>query len=812
MEVNGPARPASRPASIGLRCSCLLLIGLLAAWVVMRLGPPAAVPRDAPADVFSAGRAREHLERIARVPHPSGSAAARDVEAYISRVLGSLGLEVELQAGPACTEAAGLRRCGHVRNVIGTWRGRVHDGALLLSAHYDSVPNAPGAGDDGAAVAALLEAARVVSRWGQLEHDVIFAFLDGEEDLLLGSNQLCFTPRLSTPEPRSGAPLRSRVRLVGNFDARGSSGAVTLISATSGSAGAITELASALEHPVLSSFYPSVARVLPNATDAEVYERCGLETLSFAFAAGFENYHQGTDTPAHLDDRSLQHHGDHALALLRRFAEGAFAARDPGAEGLVFFDVGALFVLHYPYALARVLAAALALAAVVVVRRRLRALGLSLPGLILAAAAFALACLVALGMGALVVGVVTRGWRPWASYVHAAGLGACAACFVLAAVVPLAAWARRRFAPELLTLGALLVWVGLALTSAVALPGMSQLFTWPGAGLLGAVLVESRLLGQGLLGQGLLGERHALAASAGRALALVPAVLMITPVIYTLLVVLGAPGVAAAMACGVAVLGAGPEPLELLTLRPRPTAAALLALGLLGAVGLTVHVRGEPGPPTPNVIAYSVDAEAGRAAWASPDASRDAFTAQFLGPTPLLGSIPALGSERLVWMNTAPVAPLEPPTLELVSDRWAQGERSIELRVRSPRVARSVLLWENTAVSFSDYRFDGAAPLPIVRFSPELDQTLLRLLTGLGDRARWSITLFSPHEEGSKLTLFTRHAGALEFQIADRSEGLAVLPVGFVPRSTEWTEGYPGDHTLVSGPRLVVEARPAPAP
>src|SRR5687767_604900 len=203
MEANGPARPASSSADTGLRCLCLLLLGLLAGWIVVRLGPPAAVPRDAPPELFSAGRAREHLERIARVPHPSGSAAARDVEAYITGVLGSLGFDVELQAGPACTEAAGLRRCGHVRNVIGTWRGRAHDGALLLSAHYDSVPNAPGAGDDGAAVAALLEAARVVSRSGQLEHDVIFAFLDGEEDLLLGSNQLCAA---------ADAPLRSRVR------------------------------------------------------------------------------------------------------------------------------------------------------------------------------------------------------------------------------------------------------------------------------------------------------------------------------------------------------------------------------------------------------------------------------------------------------------------------------------------------------------------------------------------------------------------------------------------------------------------------
>jgi len=794
MEVAGSSRaastphPAQQPAPPGVPQSLLGLrwaaLALLTACLVVRLGPPDAALGDAPAGEFSAARAREHLEHIAREPHPTGSAAAREVEAYIAGVLGGLGLEVELSAGPACTEVAGLRRCAHVRNVVGTLPGRTRDGALLLSTHYDSVQNAPGAGDAGASVAALLEVARIASRQGPLEHDVILAFLDGEEELLLGSRQLC-----------SAAELGSRVRLVANFDARGSSGAVTLISATAGSARAIAELASAVVHPVLSSFYPSVARALPNATDAEVYERCGLETLSFAFAAGFENYHQGTDTPARLDDRSLQHHGEYALAILRRFAEGAIPARDPSADGLVFFDVGALFVVRYPYALARLFAALLAGAAGIALRRRLRSGIVSLRALLLAAVVFVAACLAAVLIGVLVVDVVSIGWRPWASYLHAAGLGAVAACFVLGAAVPLAAWVRRRHAPDLLLLGPLLVWVALALATAAVLPGTSHVFTWPAAALIGALLLR---------------ERNGAGAVVARALALVPAVSMLTPVIYTLVVVLGAPGVAGAMACTVALFAAGDEPLALIGRRPRAAAVTLLTLGAVGGVGLALHVRGEAGPPTPNSVVYSLDAEARRAAWVSLDASVDAHERQFLGSSPRIGSVPVFGSDRPVLMNAAPALELQPPTLELISDRWVGAQRTLELRVRSLRGARSVMVWENTAVQFSSYRFDGAEPLPIVRFSPELDRRLLRLLTGLGDRQRWSITLSSPLAEGSHLTLGTRHAGALELQSADHSEGLAVLPEGHTPRSAGWTEGYPGDHTLVSGSRLVVGALPSP--
>src|SRR5690606_33102640 len=187
--------------------------------------------------------------------------------------------------------------------------------------------------------------------------------------------------------------------------------------------------------------------------------------------------------------------------------------------------------------------------------------------LLAAAAGFAAACAGALVLGALVVAAVSAGWRPWDAYVYAPGLAAVGACVVLGAVVPLAAWLRRRYPPELLALGPLVVWVSLALVTAAALPGVSHIFTWPAAALLGALR---------------LGEGGGARAAAARALALVPAVLMLTPVIYTLLVVLGAPGVPGAMACLVALLAAGEEPLALVGRRPRQAAALLLGPGLVG--------------------------------------------------------------------------------------------------------------------------------------------------------------------------------------------------------------------------------------
>ncbi len=762
----------------------LLLLGWLAVLVVARMSPPDVVPRDAAADVFSAERARVHVEQIARVPHPSGSPAAREVEAYLVRTLEALGLRVEVQASPACTEAAGLRRCGHVRNVIATLPGRVHDGAVLLSAHYDSVANAPGAGDDASAVAALLEAARALTFGAKLEHDVIIALLDGEEELMLGAAAFC----------RAGTDL-PRVRLVANFDARGSRGAVTLIGHSRGSAELISVLIPALERPVLSSFYPTVARLLPNATDAEIYEDCGLSTLSFAFADGFENYHQGSDTPAQLDDRSVQHHGSHALAIARRFA-GEEVELASGGGDLVFFDVGAAFVVRYSQAAARWLALGLVSVTAVVVRRRLRSLGIRASALLLAAAAFVVVLIGAGVVGALVTELVTLGWRPWAAYLHSGGLAACAACVVAGAVLGLTALVRRRAPADLLVLGPLLVWVALACVTAVLAPGASHVFLWPAAALLAAWSRQPRHAGRGIVEHVIL---------------LVPAVLLLMPVIYTLLVVIGGAGVVGAMLCFGLLLGAASEPMRVLATRAKALSILAFAVAALLAILLQVRVRTEPGAPLSNAVGYALDTATRRALWISPDASVDAWTRQFLGTSPARGRLAAFGLDRSWLMAEAPRIELAPPTLELVTDSWIGGDRSIVLRARSPRAARTFLLWEETGARFSSFGFDGSVPVPLIRFSPELDEKLLRWLTGWSGSGRWSVTLFSTKPEGSLLTLSTQQEGALELRSADRSEGLAALPAAFAPRTSELTSGYPGDHTLVSGAPLRLGPLPRPA-
>jgi len=151
------AADSNRGLALVLAGVALLVAATLAAYRV-----PAPLGPDAPPGVFSAHRAKATLRELVGdgAPHPIGSSAeARLRETIIAR-LRALGYAPELQSGYACNDGV----CGKPVNIVATLGGNagVKD-AVLLAAHYDSVPAGPGASDDGAAVATVLEIARILA-------------------------------------------------------------------------------------------------------------------------------------------------------------------------------------------------------------------------------------------------------------------------------------------------------------------------------------------------------------------------------------------------------------------------------------------------------------------------------------------------------------------------------------------------------------------------------------------------------------------------------------------------------------------------
>ena len=202
----------------------LFAIGLVAVvcsvFVVEQcLQPPQVIPKNAPAEVFSAERAQTRLERILRdeQPHPIGVTANEQVRDRIAMELEELGLRPMKSDRWVPGGHEGSKSPSSLcysRNLVAVLPSSHPDRkAVMLACHHDSVPAGPGASDDGVAVAAFLEVARALMSAGPLPRPVILFFADGEELGHAGARTFC-----------EQNPLASQVGFVLNFEARGTAG------------------------------------------------------------------------------------------------------------------------------------------------------------------------------------------------------------------------------------------------------------------------------------------------------------------------------------------------------------------------------------------------------------------------------------------------------------------------------------------------------------------------------------------------------------------------------------------------------------
>ncbi|MCA1593909.1 MAG: M20/M25/M40 family metallo-hydrolase [Acidobacteria bacterium] len=294
--------------------------------------PDSAAPTE-----FSSGRAMKHLRAIAQKPHPTGSQEHERVREYIVAELSAHGLEPSVQEATVVLKDYGNGRpvpAGTVRNVVARMKGTDNSTALMLAAHYDSVPTAPGASDDGAGVVTLLETLRALKAGPPLKNDVIFLFTDGEELGLLGAHAFV-----------AEHPWMRDVGLVLNFEARGAGGPSMMFETSEGNGTLIRELARTAPHVVASSLMYAVYKRLPNDTDMTVFKEAGAAGLNFAYADRITSYHTQLDSVSEIDERSLQHHGSYALALSRGF--GGLDLRETRAHDSVYFNVLGDFFASY---------------------------------------------------------------------------------------------------------------------------------------------------------------------------------------------------------------------------------------------------------------------------------------------------------------------------------------------------------------------------------------------------------------------------------------------------------------------------------
>jgi Peptidase family M28 len=726
--------------------------------------PPVAAPASAPLTEFSAERAMTHLLAIAQRPHPIGSTEHDRVRDYLVAQLSNLGLDPQIQN--ATGVGTRYADAGRVQNILARMPGRQSGGrAVLLVAHYDSVEAGPGAADDGAGTAAILETVRALRAGAPLLHDIIVLFTDGEESDLLGAAAFV-----------REHPWAKDAAMVLNFEARGTSGRSLMFETGPGNLDAVRVLRT-IPGVTAGSMFTTIYRTMPNDTDLSELALLGTPALNFAFGDGADRYHTSHDDVAHLDIGSLQHHGQQALALARAFANGALPRQR--TEDAVFFDLPGVGLVVYSekWALPLALFAA-ALTLVVIIRSRREATRFGRDPLLGAAAT--VGAVVVSGAVAYLVGLILSllhtmlpwGGAPAWSPLYWAAVALLSLAISTASYVVL----RRRSSVGGLHAGALIVWTLLSLATAAIAPGSSYLFTLPALVVAVAALFPDR---------GLLTTKGVAMCIA----ALVTAALLM-PIAYLIgAVFLGVTAAGGIIEAAIIALIAWllVPLLEILRDGARwstPLICTAAAIVLVGIGALTVRTSDEH--PIPSGLIYALDADSSDA-WLASRASiarTDAWTRSALAPF-------AQGPEWIAHFFLRPTAvvakrvpslPLPQPAINILSDSTTNDARQLSLRVQgsSRTTALGMRVTDAPVISAA---VDGRA----------IDTTRYRLLA-----RGWTLWYWAPSDSGALLSLIVPAGSTPKLELLAYSLGIPTLPgVTIVPRPANVVPVQSGDVTIV---------------
>jgi hypothetical protein len=317
--------------------SSAVILAAILALSFMGLRPPTPKPSSAPATEFSAARALDTFHRVLRedTPHPIGSPANEAVRGRIVDELTRLGYQPQVQTAFDCGQSV---NCATVNNVVARLDGTEGDldssGAVLLAAHYDSVPAGPGDSDDGTGVAAVLEIARALKVLPAPRHTILLLIDDGEEAGLLGAHAFV-----------DFSPLAKDVRAAVNLDARGTSGQSLMFETGSANDWVVRLYARHAAHPAATSIFYTVYQQLPNDTDFTVFKAAGYQGLNFAYVGDVVHYHTPLDNSANVNLASLQHHGENALPAIVALANSNLT--NLPQRDAVFFDLFGHWLIHW---------------------------------------------------------------------------------------------------------------------------------------------------------------------------------------------------------------------------------------------------------------------------------------------------------------------------------------------------------------------------------------------------------------------------------------------------------------------------------
>ena len=296
------------------------------------LGPGAALGASTS---YDSARVAAHVQMLAQTigDRAAGTAGESQAAAYIAAQFVRNGLNVQVLSFPIVTGAGASTSS----NVIATKPGLDPNfGVIYIGAHYDSVPNGPGANDNASGTALLIEIGRLLAEQ-ELKPTVVLVAFGAEEIELRGSSVFV----------RELTPMQ-RIMALGmlNMDCTGYGAQHTIATTADAPTGLIERAA---HQATLLGIDPQI-EFNSGQTDHIPFAAAGIPAVSFATRDDTRvcgpYYHQPSDTVATLDFVQMERVGQVVLATIMELAATA-PLRSPTT---LWFPVAALDPVEYPAA------------------------------------------------------------------------------------------------------------------------------------------------------------------------------------------------------------------------------------------------------------------------------------------------------------------------------------------------------------------------------------------------------------------------------------------------------------------------------
>lgn len=658
---------------------------------LLQLQSPKVVPANEGTTEFSADRAYSYLENFAVAPHPLGSKEHDRVRDYLVGVLEELGTNPVIQKANSLHDTGTWIAGGTVENIVAKIEGTNSSKAIMLVAHYDSVPGSPGVSDDGAGVSAILETVRALKEMKSLQNDVIILLTDGEENGMLGAKAFV-----------EEHPFVKDVGLVLNFEARGNEGPSFMFETSDQNGWFVKEFVEAAPTPVAHSFIYNLYKLMPNDTDLTIFKGAGLNGLNFAFGEGLGHYHTTSDNLQELSKESLQHHGEYMLSLVSHFGNLDLTKTTDGNQ--IFFNIfGSKMITYSEQLVIPIMLIVVILFAFTLIhgfrQKKLTLLGM-LAGLLVMLGGMVGSLVIGLGLWKVLTSILSeKVWMMGTDITFGTTYLIGFSLIVFAFISFLNTISTKKIKVENLTMGALLMWLILLVATSFLLSAGSYVFAWP--------------LLFGLIGVNIYfrSEENSWKSYLVTSVFAIPAFLILAPVIY-LVQMLVTMNLASALMVLVSLLGAMLIPiLSTLTIKSKWMMPSILfATGLLVLIANSININNQPSTEHQKAsdISYFMDEDTNKAYWVARHAIDD-YTSNYLHENVMKGNTSEF-FPILKWdvnYSEANLYNLKAPSVKVLSDEVQGDKRTIEYQLKTNRQAEEIFMQSLSNTNISTLSLNG---------------------------------------------------------------------------------------------------------